>query len=132
MNFDWIFHPLAMYGSVLVCLYVVLSTRLELSERRKRALAERKELSEEFQKLAAKLASLESGMAELAERPAAAAPVLPAVPRAMNLNQRAEALRMYRRGHQTHTIAAALGLPTAEVSLLQTVQAMLEKEERQN
>ena len=129
MNFEWILNPLTMYGGLLVCLYFVLSTRLEIRELRKRYLDDRAATRAEFEKLSAKVAGL---AAELEERQALPSPALPAAPRAMNINQRAEALRMYRRGHETHTIAAALGLPAAEICLLQTVQSMLEKDDRQN
>jgi hypothetical protein len=129
MDLEWILNPLTMYGGLLVCLFFLLSMRLEMGDLRKRYLDERAQTKAEVEKLSAKVAEL---AAALEERPALPVPALPATPRTMNINQRAEALRMSRRGHETHTIAAALGLPAAEVTLLQTVQTMLEKDERQN
>jgi hypothetical protein len=43
----------------------------------------------------------------------------------LNVHKRAEALRMYRRGSDNHTISTALGLPAAEVALLEKVHHIL-------
>jgi hypothetical protein len=125
MTFDWILHPLAMYGSILVCLYVVLSTRMEVSDVRKQS-------AQELERLSKQVAALTAELEKKAAEPAPAPLPIPTPQRAMNINQRTEALRMSRRGHQAHTIAAALGLPAAEVSLLQTVQTLLDREDRRN
>ncbi len=45
--------------------------------------------------------------------------------RALNVQKRAEAMRMYRRGSDPQTVASTLGLPKAEVTLLQKVQRTL-------
>jgi hypothetical protein len=41
---------------------------------------------------------------------------------AMDVNRRAQALRLYRRGEMAETISAALNLPVAEVKLLLKLQ----------
>jgi hypothetical protein len=43
----------------------------------------------------------------------------------LNVQNRAEALRMYRRGSNSHAISAALGLPPAELALLEKVHYLL-------
>jgi hypothetical protein len=45
-------------------------------------------------------------------------PEYPVITQSLNLTRRARALHMRRRGDESHTIAAALGIPHGEVELL--------------
>jgi hypothetical protein len=55
----------------------------------------------------------------------APAPSFAAGGRSMNLQKRAQALRMHRRGDPLETIAATLGIPSKEVELLVKVQEVV-------
>lgn len=124
MNLDWILSPISMYGAVgavgIASLYQAFSTRADLAKRSASEAGERQKILQMVEVLSAKHAQVSL---EAAER---SAPLEPrAQPSALNMNKRAEALRMYRRGSDPHTIAAALALPLADVMLLKKVYIVL-------
>lgn len=111
---------LALAGLGLLALALVTSTRKELRRREALRISELAELHDVIAGLRTKVDELS---AESRERPSVPAPFEPRM--ALNLHKRAEALRMFRRGSDTHTVSAALGLPRADIALLQKVSRIL-------
>jgi hypothetical protein len=70
---------------------------------------------------------LEIELAELRREQALNTPAQPVAAggRSMNLQKRAQALRMHRRGDPLEKIAATLGIPSREVELLVKVQEVV-------
>jgi hypothetical protein len=124
MNFDWIISPLTIYGVLAsggaAALYLVVSTRIEMRRHEKRHLAERHSLREAIAALDAKLEQMCVETKQNTLSPAAFTPFT-----GLNVHKRTEALRMYRRGNDSHTISAALSMPQAEVVLLEKVHHLL-------
>ena len=73
--------------------------------------------------LVARFENLEQQAADLRRQPAEAAP--DAGRAALNLNKRAQVLRMHRRGESLATISAALQSPRNEIELLVKVHGYL-------
>jgi hypothetical protein len=124
MNYDWITSPLAIYGVLsaggAAALHLVASTRIEMRRQQKRHLAESQALREAMAALEGKVHQLCVEVKESVMPPAAYTPFA-----GLNVHKRSEALRMYRRGSDSHTVSTALGLPAAEVALLQKVHHLL-------
>ena len=123
MNLDWITNPLAIYAVLAAggaaALHLVVSTKIELRRMQKGRLADLQTLHEALAALERKVQQV--GV-EVKENMAPAAYV-PFV--GLNVHKRAEALRMYRGGSDRDSVSAALGLPRAEVALLQKVHHLL-------
>jgi hypothetical protein len=115
MDLNWITKPLTMYGVLtsggIAFLHLLISTKLEMRRQQKRHFAENGSLRETLAALQGKVAEL---CCEASERAAIPSSALTG----FNIQKRAEALRMYRRGCGSHTIAEALGLTQAEVDLI--------------
>ena len=124
MDLNWITHPLTMYSLMaaggLAALHLVVSTKRELS--REQSLRE-EETSTLLQTLKALQKTVDQLQTEARERESWPAPTPPGA--AMNLQRRSQALRMYRRGDDSQTIASALSLPHAQVALLEKVHRVL-------
>ena len=120
MNLDWITNPLAIYGVLAAggtaALHLVVSTRIEMRRQQKRHVAESLSLREA---IAALKVIVEATCVDVKQNVLSPADYTPFT--GLNVHKRAEALRMYRRGNDSHTVAAALGLPPAEVALLEKV-----------
>ncbi|MEO8592012.1 MAG: hypothetical protein ABI759_01710 [Candidatus Solibacter sp.] len=126
MTFDWITHPLAIY-SALACggaaaLHLVISTRIEMRWQQKGHLAEEQSLRDSIATLESQVQQLR---VEVEQNFVTPAPYISFT--GLNVHKRAEALRMYRRGSDSHTVSAALGLPQSEVVLLEKVHRLLSR-----
>lgn len=126
-NPDWLSHPLAFYATLLVgglaAMQQLVSTRAELRRRQESQQAENAILREAVEALRGKVDAL---AAEATSPEAVHVGVGPGT--SLNMNQRAAALRMYGRGSDPHTVAAALKLPRAETELLRKVHHILRAE----
>jgi hypothetical protein len=124
MNFDLIANPLTIYGVLaaggIAALHLVISTRIELRRQETCHLAETESLRAAIAALEAKVQEVCAQMRKDVLPPAAHKP-FPGI----SDEKRAEALRMYERGSDQHAIGAALGLPQAEVALLEKVHHYL-------
>jgi hypothetical protein len=123
MNLNWLANPItisAMLALAGVCLLYLLFTIMARTQAQDRKLRAEQAATERLvQELRSQIHEL---VAETHER--AAMPTgLPAV--GLNMQKRAEALRMYRRGSDPEAICRALGLPPAEVALLQKVHRVM-------
>ncbi len=113
-------------GAALAFACVVLLDALRRrAVRAERSLLDRIESGEQkFQELLAEFKSLEARMEEV--RMEAGLLVPPEPPRSgLNLNRRSEALWRLRKGETADGVASALGVPVAEVQLLEKVQKIL-------
>jgi hypothetical protein len=123
MNMDWIMSPLTMYGTVgaagTACLFLVLTSKMEMARYAHRYTAEKEQLERSVAGLTARVEELAE---DAVDRPSV---TVTAPATAVSLNKRAEALRMYRRGADANTIAATVGLTTAEVTLLGKIHRIL-------
>ena len=124
MNLDWITNPLTIYGVVaaggLLVLCMTASINIEMRRQQARSVRENRALQEAVCSLQERVNDL---LAEANDRAAVVATYPPSP--GLNVQKRAEALRMYRRGCSSHTVCATLGLPRAEVALLEKVQKVL-------
>jgi hypothetical protein len=121
-------HPTAIY-SVLAWVAFVLAgvaflQRLAFKALERHLLAKLAESEKAIESLRTDLAKVGGEVDELEH--AATAAVQGPVPQAgMNLNKRAHALRMHRRGEGVQQISTALNIPGQEVELLLKVQRIL-------
>lgn len=124
MNYDWITSPLAIYGVLTAggaaALHLVAFTRIEMRRQQKRYMTECQALRESMAALEGTVHQLCVEAKESVLPMAAYSPFV-----GLNVHKRSEALRMYRRGSDSHTVSTALGLPAAEVALLQKVHHLL-------
>ena len=124
MNFDWITNPLTIYAVLMTggaaALHLVVSTKIEIGRQQQRHLEESRSLRE-------CLAALEGKVAEVCQDAKEnTLPLTAYTPfTGLNLHKRAEALRMYRRGNDSHTISTTLGMSQADVELLEKVHQQL-------
>jgi len=88
---------------------------------------QQKRLLAESQSLRESIAALEDKVQRMAlESKQDAVPAAVYSPfKGLNVHKRAEALRMYRHGSDRRKVADALGLPPAEVALLEKVYQLL-------
>jgi hypothetical protein len=102
--------------SILLALGLMASLSLFLSLKREIQIGARKQRK--------KIETMEQRLLEASVGASAHQPVAPplALRSGFNLNKRAHALRMLRRGEDLGHIAAALGVPRKEVELLVRVQ----------
>jgi hypothetical protein len=123
INLEWITHPLTFYSTLLVggvaSVQLIISMRAELRRRQRRQEDETTSLQTAVEALRAKIEKMAVDAAPLAPTTGA---------NSVNMNQRAAALRMYGRGSDPHTVAAALKLPAAETELLRKVHRILRAE----
>jgi hypothetical protein len=124
MNYDWITSPLAIYAVVAAggaaALHLAVSTKIEMRQQQKRYLADIQSLREAIAALESQVKQVCVEVNENMVPPAASVPF-----KGLNVHKRAEALRMYRQGSDSHSVSTALGLPQAEVALLQKVHHLL-------
>jgi len=131
MNLNWILSPLTMYGAMaagwIALLYLAISCRVDMARERKNRDGETETLRETTEALRQTVSQLSTKLSEMAtearERVVPLAADTPGL--AINLNKRWEALRMFRHGADPHTVSGALGMPVAEVALLQTVHGII-------
>ena len=128
-------HPFAYYATLsaamIVCLYLFVSTERKLHLTRRRLQRQVDELGRESTATIGQVASIETRFGQwadrtkdLEERVAGLASVRrpQAMTTGVDANQRAQVLRMARRGDRADQIAAELRIPKSEVDLLVKVQ----------
>ncbi|SPE36375.1 conserved hypothetical protein [Candidatus Sulfopaludibacter sp. SbA3] len=124
MNLNWLANPLVMYGAVaamgFLSLRLAIAGKIDLRREQRKREADAAGLRETVTALQGLVEELQ---AEARER---AVPQAYAAPSALNLQKRSDALRMYRRGSDRSTIATALGMPPAQVALLEKVHHILD------
>ena len=129
MNYDWILHPLTTYGplaaGLLLSLYLFYTLKREAGAARKQGSAKTDYLEAALGAMERRVSELEAYLKD-AEGGGAGATL-----QALNLTKRAKALRMYRRGESTSSIAAALDLPRNEVDLLIKIQRLVARPQNQ-
>lgn len=127
MNLEWITSPLTMYGVLasggVAFLYLVISTKVELRRQQNLHQSQIETLHEIIAALQVDVQKVVVDLKETVVSPAVYTPF-----QGLNVHKRAEALRMYRRGNDRHTISTALSLPLAEVALLEKVYHLLSSE----
>lgn len=113
-------------GAALAFACVVLLDGLRRrAARAEKALMERIETSERrFDELLAEFKALDARMEEVRREAGVLVPPEP-LHSGMNLNRRSEALWRLRKGETAGGVAEALGVPVAEVQLLEKVQRIL-------
>jgi len=120
------FLPLLMvsvmaFGSIVLSCFTLLHART-LSRYNSRSGATQKHAEDLLEVLQARLESLSTDVEDCKNRPS---PV-PGPPKpSFNLNKRAQALRMHRRGDSPRQIAAALEIARQEVDLLLKVHQIV-------
>jgi hypothetical protein len=129
MNLEWIQSPLAMFSALSACVggcVMIVFIQQTVLQRVAKYEKARQELRDKVDELAASLQALTR---EMEDRGNGAAVAFRS--NAINMNQRAEAMRMCRRGLDTHTISAMLNSPRAEAELLQTVHVIMSQQAEQ-
>lgn len=128
MNLDWITNPLTIYATVFIGsmagIHLVVAARIEMRRQQQRHMAERGTMEEALAALRGKVDEL-----ALESTDRSLVPVPGMAMTGLNVQKRAEALRMYRRGADHHTVSATLGLPHAEMELLHKVHHILREAE---
>ena len=112
----------AMIAAEIGLLGLMMVTRKEMRDRDQRRIAELAEAQNAIMQLQARMEELTQ---EAREREAAPIPVPAGRRMTINLQPRAEALRMLRRGGDDSTVASTLNLPLADVTLLRKVSQIL-------
>ena len=122
LNFDWLLQPAVQDAIIalgtLGSLALWVSAKIESRSNTRAILALRESTDGSLRGLDEKL--------ESARVPAEITPVAMERVQGLNLTTRTKVLRMYRRGDQAETIAAALQLQPKEVELLLKVDRILE------
>ena len=117
-NIDFRLLPYGMHAvGLILTLILFISVKREVARNRKRGRDEHRTLQESHDRLKSVVAELEVKLKEVEERSAVLVPP-PSSLSGMNMNKRAQAVRMFRRGDRPEQIAAALSLPQNEVSLI--------------
>ena len=124
---DWIMHPFLAYAfqalGLGLCLYLFFSLQREARRRDVNGAGSREAVEGRIEDLRAVVEEVRRNLRDVEDRVVPAAP-LP-IPAGLNLNKRAQALRMHRRGEASETIAASLALPQREVELMVKLQRIL-------
>jgi len=118
---------LLLAAAVVAGAVLFLGLRGEAVNQCRRMAALERTQTEAVTMLQASFRELEERIRLLEERPAN--PLNNPVARVLNLNSRAQALRMLRRGMKAETVAASLNLPRPEVELLVRVRRLEEAAE---
>ena len=104
--------PLVIAYILVMALFV--KSRRDVKRLRERAEESARSAAVEVMNISQQVQDIRSIVRKIEETPGTPAPALHGI----NLNKRAQALRMYRRGETIPSIAAALRTPTHEVQLL--------------
>jgi hypothetical protein len=114
--------PLLLLGAAAVAAAMLfLALRREAVQLRDRIATLERAAHDAFALVHGQLAELSDRLRAAEERP----PAAPGPTRAgLNVNNRAQALRMLRRGVDARTVAASLNLPRPEIELLIRVQRL--------
>ena len=122
MHLDWLLSPITQYAASALCLLTSLTLVVRSSLKAVPAAPEIASKPEdgEVRGLKVEMEQLRESVNRLEE----AMPVR-GTGVGMNVNKRAVALRMHRRGEPAATIATALETPSNEVALLIKLQTMI-------
>jgi len=112
---------LLLAAGAVAAAMLFLSLRRETGELRRRMTTLESAANDAFAHYQSRLEELGERLRLAGERPAAAPGPLRS---GLNLNNRAQALRMLRRGMGAETVAASLNLPRPEIELLIRVQEL--------
>ncbi len=125
---DWLLQPITLYSGSALCLLVSLTlvVRSSLLRAGTGRLSVTPEIASKPED--AEVRGLKIEMEQLRESVCRLEEVLPVRGSGvgMNVNKRAVALRMHRRGEPVDTIATALETPANEIALLIKLQSMVE------
>ncbi len=118
MSLEWVTALVTNYtllaGGIGLCVYLFFTLKREIHSVELRRRKREQELQLAGEEMRQTLEALREALEKAGEGPAPAAP--PAA--SLNMNKRAQALRMYRRGERPEQIAAALNVPLNEIELL--------------
>ncbi|MGC4055676.1 MAG: hypothetical protein QM757_43200 [Paludibaculum sp.] len=119
---DWIIHPISFYLLLAVglslSLFLFVSVKKENADLRHELAAERRQRDAAMSAFQSTLSRLETAFQEASETTETPLALPPPPTASMNINKRAQALRMHRRGEPLEQIAATLQVPRSEVELL--------------
>ncbi len=122
MHAATLIHPLIECAALVIgfcaCLYLFVSLKVELRRVQKRADAHRRTVEEQIDNLATSVSELRENLRVIGDSRTAA------VASHLDGPQRAQALRMLRRGELHSTVAATFELPLNEVELLAKMQKL--------
>jgi len=110
--------PLLVVYAVIMVLF--LKNRRELKRLRTEAMESARLNAAGVTSLSMQLEGIRNSVRQMEEFPVAAVPT-----HGINLNRRAQVVRMYRRGENIPSIAAAMRAPTREVELVLKLHHML-------
>ena len=113
-------HVIPLVIAYLIIMVLFLKNRRDLKRLRAEALESVQTASAGVNNLSLQMEGIRASVRQMEEAPVV---VLPG--QGINLNKRAQALRMYKRGETIPSIAAALRTPTHEVQLLLKVHNLL-------
>jgi hypothetical protein len=126
MDFSWINYPVMQIGilgvGLAASLILWIGAKFELRAMRRKTADSIKAIESEMRNLTAALEEIRTA------KQAAPEPVALPMGQALNLTKRAQVLRMHNRGESVHSIAAALQIPTGEVSLLLKIERLADSE----
>jgi hypothetical protein len=132
MPLAWIGHPLAYYACLLVglvlCLALFVGVKLEKAGAARSAQRRQEEIEQKLVDLLSDVEGLRARIEEAESRTGGLVPPAPARS-GLNLNTRAQAIRLDRRGSTPAQIAAILGLPAGEVDLLLKVHRLAARQD---
>ena len=118
---EMIVHPALAYGllaaGLTLCVYLFVTLKQDLHRVHCHHLERQEGLEMICQEMGAELATARALLIDVDEK-ASALPQMSDPKPGMNMSRRGQVLRMHRRGEEPEQIAAALGLPQNEVSLL--------------
>lgn len=118
---NWLGHPIFLLSmtaaSLLASLALFLSVKRESAALRRRAQAQTDALTRRLEGVRRELARLEVDMAEREPAPVEVQVAIDPGP-SMNMNKRAQALKMFRCGEAPERIASSLRMSRNEVELL--------------
>ena len=128
MSLDWLLNPVTFYSVGAVCILtgVALFVRVKIEIARMRCLTVAPEIASQPDDPA--VSGLKVEVQELRESVCRLEETMPVrgSGTGLNVNKRAVALRMHRRGEAIASISAALEIPSNEIALLLKVNALME------
>jgi hypothetical protein len=129
MQLTWLSYPITQIGALAVMgaglaasLLLWISAKFELRGMRRRLQKAQETFEADMRNLTASVDAIRAAKQEAPE------PVPVTVTQSLNLTKRAQVLRMHNRGESVHSIAAALQIPSGEVSLLLKIERLAEAE----
>lgn len=118
---SWLAYPVTPYvflsAGLLLCIHLFLSMKREIAGIRNASQQDQQALEKAFHDTWKRIEEVQASIKQVEEL--AHSSPLPAIPQpGLNINKRAQALRMHRRGETPEQIANVLAIPPNEVELL--------------